>query len=82
MARIAGVDLPRNKRAPIALTYIHGIGRTTAAKICKKVNIPENRRVQDLTEEEVGRVREEIEKAATTRWRVTFAGLRVSMSSA
>jgi small subunit ribosomal protein S13 len=63
MARIAGVDLPRNKRAPIALTYIHGIGRTTAAKICKKVNIPDSRRVQDLTEEEAGRLREEIEKS-------------------
>ncbi|MBS1990305.1 MAG: 30S ribosomal protein S13 [Cyanobacteria bacterium SZAS LIN-2] len=63
MARIAGVDLPRNKRAPIALTYIHGIGRTTAAKICKKVGIADDRRVQDLTEEEVGRVREEIEKS-------------------
>jgi small subunit ribosomal protein S13 len=63
MARIAGVDLPRNKRAPIALTYIHGIGRTTAAKICKKVNIPDHKRVQDMTEEEVNRVREEIEKS-------------------
>ena len=63
MARIAGVDLPRNKRAPIALTYIHGIGRTTAAKICKKTNIPDNKRMQDLTEEELGRIREEIEKS-------------------
>jgi small subunit ribosomal protein S13 len=63
MARIAGVDLPRTKRAEIALTYIHGIGRTTASKICKKVNVPNERRVQDLTEDEVGRLREEIEKS-------------------
>ena len=60
MARIAGVDLPRNKRAVIALTYIHGIGRTTAAKIIKKVGLPDSKRVQDMSEEEVGRVREEI----------------------
>lgn len=63
MARIAGVDLPRNKRAVIALTYIHGIGRTTAAKIIKKVGLPDSKRVQDMSEEEVGRVREEIEKS-------------------
>jgi len=62
MARIAGVDLPRNKRTHIALTYIHGIGRTTADKVCHKLSIPDERRVQDLTEEEVSRLREEIEK--------------------
>ncbi|HEY9711942.1 MAG TPA: 30S ribosomal protein S13 [Chroococcales cyanobacterium] len=62
MARIAGVDLPRSKRIEIALTYIHGIGRTTAAKTCQKVNVPVERRVQDLTEDEVSRLREEIEK--------------------
>ena len=64
MARIAGVDLPRNKRTSIALTYIHGIGRTTAAKVCKKLNIPDERRVQDLTEDEASKIREEIEKGA------------------
>ena len=63
MARIAGVDLPRNKRTVIALTYIHGIGRTTAAHIVKKVGLSESSRVQDLSEEEVGRMREEIEKS-------------------
>jgi small subunit ribosomal protein S13 len=63
MARIAGVDLPRTKRAEIALTYIHGIGRATASKICQKLNVPNERRVQDLTEDEVGRLREEIEKS-------------------
>lgn len=62
MARIAGVDLPRQKRTVIALTYIHGIGRTSADQICQKVNIPETRRVQDLTEDEVNRIREEIDK--------------------
>lgn len=62
MARIAGVDLPRNKRTHIALTYIHGIGHTTAKKACSRVGITEDRRVQDLTEDEVSRLREEIEK--------------------
>jgi small subunit ribosomal protein S13 len=62
MARIAGVDLPRNKRTVIALTYIHGIGRNSANKICQKVSILEHKRVQDLTEDEVNRIREEIDK--------------------
>lgn len=62
MARIAGVDLPRNKRTKIALTYIHGIGHTTASKICQKLTIPDERRVQELTEDEVSRLRDEIEK--------------------
>jgi len=62
MARIAGVDLPRAKRTQIALTYVHGIGRATARKVCLKLNIPDERRVQDLTEDEVSRLREEIEK--------------------
>jgi len=63
MARIAGIDLPKTKRAQIALTYIYGIGRTTATKICEKVQIADDRRVQDLTEDEVSRLREEIEKS-------------------
>jgi small subunit ribosomal protein S13 len=62
MARIAGVDLPRNKKAYIALRYIYGIGPTAAEKICKKLNIPETKRVQDLNEDEVNRIREEIDK--------------------
>lgn len=62
MARIAGVDLPRNKKAYIALRYIYGIGPTGGEKICKKLNIPENKRVQDLSEDEVNRIREEIDK--------------------
>ncbi|MBX9951428.1 MAG: 30S ribosomal protein S13 [Candidatus Obscuribacterales bacterium] len=62
MARIAGIDLPKGKRTHIALTYIYGIGQTTAQKVCQKVGITEDRRVNDLTEDEVTRLREEIEK--------------------
>ncbi len=62
MARIAGVDLPRNKKAYIALRYIYGIGATAADQICKKLGIPEVKRVQDLSEDEVNRIREEIDK--------------------
>ena len=57
MARISGVDLPRDKRVEIGLTYIYGIGRTTATKICNECNINVDTRVRDLTEEEVGRIR-------------------------
>jgi small subunit ribosomal protein S13 len=62
MARIAGIDLPRNKRVEIALTYIYGVGRTTASKICQKLGVPDERRIQDLTEDEVTKLREEVEK--------------------
>ena len=62
MARIAGVDLPRNKPAFIGLRYIFGIGPTGAAKICSKLGIPDSRRIQDLNEDEVNRIREEIDK--------------------
>ena len=60
MARIAGVDLPGNKRADIALTYIFGIGRTRAARICKAVTIDGSRKIIDLTDQEVRAIREEI----------------------
>lgn len=63
MARIAGIDLPRTKRAVVALTYIYGIGHATAQKVCNKLGVPAARRVQDLTEDEVSRLRDEIEKA-------------------
>jgi len=63
MARIAGVDLPKNKRAHIALTYIHGIGRSSGEEICKKLDIPITRRVHELSDDEVARIREEIEKS-------------------
>ncbi|MDO9459884.1 MAG: 30S ribosomal protein S13 [Alphaproteobacteria bacterium] len=62
MARIAGVNIPTNKRVEIALTYIHGIGRTKAREICEKVGIPAERRVFDLSESEVIRVRETIDQ--------------------
>ncbi len=61
MARIAGVNIPTNKRVIIALTYIHGIGRTTAVQIADKLGIDHSARVQDLTDEEVLRIRETID---------------------
>ena len=63
MARISGVDLPREKRVEIGLTYIYGIGRTTASKICADTNINPDTRVKDLTEEEVDRIRKYIDEA-------------------
>ncbi|MCX7765178.1 MAG: 30S ribosomal protein S13 [Candidatus Sumerlaeia bacterium] len=56
MARIAGVDIPRNKRVEIALTYIYGIGRTLSNKILKEAGISPDKRVYDLTEQEVSRI--------------------------
>ena len=61
MARISGVDIPRDKRVVIALTYIHGIGRSSAAKIVNRCGIDIARRVADLTEEETTRIRALIE---------------------
>ena len=61
MARIAGVDLPREKRVEIGLTYIYGIGRPTATAILEKAGIDPNTRVKDLTEEEAGRIRKIID---------------------
>ena len=58
MARIAGIDLPKQKRSVIGLTYIYGIGNTSAAKILKKANISEDRHIGDLTEEEVTSIRQ------------------------
>jgi small subunit ribosomal protein S13 len=57
MARISGVDIPRNKTIEIALTYIYGIGLTSSKTILGRVNIPGGTRVRDLTEEQVGRIR-------------------------
>lgn len=62
MARIAGVDLPRDKRVEVALTYIYGIGRSTSQKILSTAAINPDTRVRDLTEEEVSRLRETIDK--------------------
>ena len=61
MARIAGVNIPTNKRVVIALQYIHGIGRTKARQIIEKVNIPDSRRVSELSDSEVIQIREAID---------------------
>ena len=61
MARIAGVNIPTNKRVVIALTYIHGIGRTKAVQIAEKLGISPERRVQDLSDQEVLQIRETID---------------------
>ncbi len=61
MARIAGVNIPTNKRVEIALTYIHGIGRTLARKICEKASVPGERRVNQLSDQEVIQIREMID---------------------
>ena len=62
MARIAGVNIPTQKRVLIALTYIHGIGNTKAKEICEKVGIPADRRVSQLTDDEIVRIRESIDR--------------------
>ncbi len=61
MARILGVDLPRNKRVEIALTYIYGIGRPRSATICKQVGIPSSLRTEGLTDEHIAKIRGIIE---------------------
>jgi len=65
VARIAGVNIPSQKRVPIGLMYIHGIGRTSAEKICQELGIPAQRRVHELTDAEVLRIREVIDKNYT-----------------
>lgn len=62
MARIAGVDIPNNKRIEIALTYIYGLGLKSARDICAKTGINPDTRAKDLTEEEIAKLRDEIEK--------------------
>ena len=62
MARIAGVNIPTNKRVEIPLTYIHGIGRTRAKQLTEKLGFPPERRVQDLTDAEVLSIREAIDR--------------------
>ena len=62
MARIAGVDLPRDKRLDIALTYIFGIGRTTSVNILDETGVKADTRVRDMTEDEITRLREYIER--------------------
>jgi small subunit ribosomal protein S13 len=65
VARIAGVDIPRNKRVEVALTYIYGIGPTSAKQIVAKTNVDPDTRVNNLTEEEVNRIRETVDKEYT-----------------
>ncbi len=65
MARIAGVDLPRDRRVEVALTYIYGIGRSTARKIVQEAGVNQDTRVRDLTEDEIARLREHIDRNFT-----------------
>ena len=65
MARIAGVDIPNNKRVEIALTYIYGIGRKSANDILAQTGIDPDKRAKDLTEDEVAKLRDEIENSYT-----------------
>ena len=62
MARIAGVDIPNDKRVVISLTYVYGIGKPLAQEILKAINISEDRRVKDLSEEELTKIRNEVAK--------------------
>jgi small subunit ribosomal protein S13 len=65
MARIAGVNLPLNKRAEIGLTYIYGIGRSTSNKVLAEVKVSPDTYIRDLTEDEISRLRDEIDRALT-----------------
>ena len=65
MARISGVDLPREKRVEIGLTYVYGIGRTSANRILAEANVNPDTRCKDLTDEEVGRIRDVIDASQT-----------------
>lgn len=62
MARIAGVDLPRDKRIEVAMTYIYGVGLPTSQKVLKEADVNPDTRVRDLTEEELGRIRSVLEE--------------------
>lgn len=62
MARIAGVDIPRDKRVVISLTYIYGIGKTSSQKVLAAAGINENTRVRDLTEDELNKIREQLDQ--------------------
>ena len=62
MGRISGVDIPRDKRAVIALTYVYGIGKSSAIKILERAKVDENTRMKDLTENEISSIRSVIEK--------------------
>ncbi|MFP7495376.1 30S ribosomal protein S13 [Terribacillus saccharophilus] len=65
MARIAGIDIPRDKRVVISLTYIYGIGKNTAQNVLKEAGVSEDTRVRDLTEDELSRIRQAIDGYTT-----------------
>jgi len=65
MARIAGVDIPREKRLEISLTYLFGIGKTTAQKLCDELGLDRNTKVSDLTEDEVNKIRHYVDQNLT-----------------
>ena len=67
MARIAGVDIPPAKRVVIAMTYIHGIGNTTAEKIVKNANVDPTKRSKDLSEEEIARLRQVVDRLSSAK---------------
>ncbi|WP_026569066.1 MULTISPECIES: 30S ribosomal protein S13 [Sediminibacillus] len=62
MARIAGIDIPRDKRVVISLTYIYGVGKSTAKEVLKEAGVSEDTRVRDLTEDEQARIRQAVER--------------------
>ena len=62
MGRISGVDVPRDKRAVIALTYVYGVGKSSSIKILEQAKVDENTRMKDLTEDEISRIRSVVEK--------------------
>ena len=76
MARIAGIDIPRDKHVVIALTYIHGIGRTTAVKLVRMANLQPATKVRDLNDDEVGRLRQIIDRLAASKDIVIEGDLR------
>ena len=80
MARIAGVDLPKDKRIEIGLTYVYGIGRTSAKKILEMTGINPDTRVKDLTDEEEAKIRSA--STTTSSWKATCAAAWRSTSSA
>ena len=65
MARIAGINIPQNKVVSTALTYIHGIGPFSSTKICEKLNIPKSKRVNELTDDQILKIREYIDQKFT-----------------
>ena len=77
MARIKGVDIPNNKRTVIALTYIYGIGKSLATKICKDAGVDENIRAKDLTNEQVAALRDEVNMNIKTKMEInSYQGIR------